>query len=120
VRVFEMRVLRMISGRKREEVVGGWRKLRNERLHNFCSSPGIILLIKSWRMRWAWHVARMGKKRNARRILVENSEGMRPLGKPICRWEDKIKVDLRAYDKLVWTGLIWLTIETGEGLLRTR
>jgi hypothetical protein len=60
-----MRMLRIISGQKREEVVGGWRKLRNKGLHNLHPSPGVIIMIKSRRMRWAWHAARMGKMRNA-------------------------------------------------------
>jgi hypothetical protein len=56
------------------EVTGGWRKLHNEELHNLYSSPSIIRMIKSRRMRWAGHVAQMGEKRNAYRILVGNSE----------------------------------------------
>jgi hypothetical protein len=75
VRVFESRVLRRIFGSKRDEVIGGWRKLDNEDLHNLYCSPSIIRIIKLRRMRWAGHVARMGKKRNVYRILVENSEG---------------------------------------------
>jgi hypothetical protein len=63
-------VLRRIFGPKRDEVTGGWRKLHNEELHNVYSSPSKIRIIKSRRMRWAGHVARMGEKRNAYRILV--------------------------------------------------
>jgi hypothetical protein len=74
--VFENRVLRRIFVPKREEVTGGWRKLHNEELHNLYSSPSIIRMIKSRRMRWAGHVARMGK-RNAYRILVGKPEGRR-------------------------------------------
>jgi hypothetical protein len=62
--VFENRVLRGIFGPKRDEVTGGWRKLRNEELHNLYPSPSIITMIKSRRMGWAGHVARIGKKRN--------------------------------------------------------
>jgi hypothetical protein len=62
LRVFENRVLRRIFGRKRDEVTGGWRKVHNEELHNLYSSPSIIRMIKSRRMRWAGHVTRMGKK----------------------------------------------------------
>jgi hypothetical protein len=62
--VFENRVLRRIFGQKGVEVTGGWRKLHNEALHNLYSSPSIIRMIKSRRMRWAGHVARMGEKRN--------------------------------------------------------
>jgi hypothetical protein len=68
LRVFENRVLRRIFVPKRDEVTGGWRKLHNEELHNLYSLPSIIRVIKSRRMRWAGHVARMGKKRNAYRI----------------------------------------------------
>jgi hypothetical protein len=62
-----------------------WRKLHNEELHNLCSLPNIIRMIKSRRMRWAGHVARMGDKRNAYRILVGKPEGKRPIGRPRCR-----------------------------------
>jgi hypothetical protein len=67
----------------------------NEELHNLYSSPNIIRTIKSRRMRWAGHVARMGEKRNAYRILVGKSEGRRPLGRPRRRWVDNIKMALR-------------------------
>jgi hypothetical protein len=81
LRVFENRVLRRIFGLKRDEVMGDWRKLHNEELHNLYSSPNIIRMIKSRRMRWAWHVARMGENRNAYSILVGKPEGKRPLGR---------------------------------------
>jgi hypothetical protein len=68
LRVFENRVLRRIFGPKRDEVTGGWRKLHNEELQDLYSSPSIIRMIRSRRMRWAGHVARMGEKRNAYRI----------------------------------------------------
>jgi hypothetical protein len=95
LRVLENRVLRKIFGLKRDEVIGCWRKLHNEELHNLYFSPSIIRMIKSRRMRWAGHVARMGEKRNAYRILVGKPEGKRPLGRPICRWEDNIRVNLK-------------------------
>jgi hypothetical protein len=82
LRVFGNSVLRRIFGQKRDEVTGGWRKLRNEEHHNLYSSPSIIRMIKSRRMRWAGNVARMGENRNAYRILVGNPEGKRPLGRP--------------------------------------
>jgi hypothetical protein len=72
--VFENKVLRRIFGPKMDKVRGGWRKLHNEGLHNLYSSPSIIRMIKSRRMRWAGHVARMGEKRNACRILVESQK----------------------------------------------
>jgi hypothetical protein len=93
--VFENRVLRRIFGPKRDEVTGGWRKVHNEELHNLFSSPSIIKMIKSRRMRWAGHVARKGAKRNAYRILVGNPEGKRTLGRPRLRRMDNIKMDLR-------------------------
>jgi hypothetical protein len=68
--VFENRVLRRIFGPKRDEVTGEWRKLHNEELRDLYSSPTIIIIIKSRRMRWAGHVARIGEKRNAYRLLV--------------------------------------------------
>jgi hypothetical protein len=73
---------------KRDKVTGGWRKLRNEEHHNFYSPPSTIRMIKSRRMRWAGHVARMGAKKNAYRILVGTQEGKRPIGRPRRRWED--------------------------------
>jgi hypothetical protein len=88
-------VLRRIFGPKRGEVTGGGRKLHNEELHKLYSSPSIIRMIKSRTMSWAEHVARMGEKRNAYRILVGKSEGKRPLGRPRRRWVDNIKIDLR-------------------------
>jgi hypothetical protein len=92
--VFENRVLRRIFGPKRDEVTGEWRKLHNEELRDLYSSPSIIRIIKSRGMRWAGHVARMGKKRNAYRLLVGNPEGKRPLGRPRRRWVDNIRMDL--------------------------
>jgi hypothetical protein len=115
LRVFENRMLRRIFGPKRDEVTGDRKKLHNEELHNLYSSPNIIRMMKTRRMRWAGHVARMGET-NAYRILVGKPEGMRPLGRPRCRWVDSIKVDRRE-DGMVWTGLIWLRIGTSGGLL---
>jgi hypothetical protein len=77
--VFENKVLRRIFGPKRDEVTGEWRKLHNEELHDLYYSSCIIRIIKSRRMRWAGHVARMGEKRNAYRLLVGKPEGKRPL-----------------------------------------
>jgi hypothetical protein len=102
--VFENRVLRRIFEPKSYEVIGGWRELYNEELHNLYCLPSIIRIIKSRSMRWAGHVARMGEK-NAYRNLVGKPEGKRPLGRPRRRWEDSIKIYLRS-DRVVWTGLI--------------
>jgi hypothetical protein len=92
--VFENRVLRRIFRPKREED-GSWRKLHNDELHSLYSSPNIVRVIKSRRMRWEGHVARMGEGRGIYRVLVWRSKGKRPLGRPRRRWEDNIKMDLR-------------------------
>jgi hypothetical protein len=86
--------MRKIFGSKREED-GSWRKLHNDELHSLYSSPNIFRVIKSRRMRWAGHVARMGEARGVYRVLVGRPEGKRPLGRPRLRWEDNIKMDLR-------------------------
>ncbi|KAJ4442256.1 hypothetical protein ANN_12122 [Periplaneta americana] len=95
LRVFENKVLRKIFGAKRDEATGEWRKLHNTELHALYSSPNIIRNLKSRRLRWAGHVARMGESRNAYRVLVGRPEGKRPLGRLRRRWEDNIKMDLR-------------------------
>jgi hypothetical protein len=105
--VFENRVLRRIFGPKRDEVTGEWRKLYNEELHDLYSSPSIIRIIKTRRMRWVGHVARMGEKRNAYRLLVGKPEGRRPLGRPRRRWLDNIRMDLIevGWGNVDWSGL---------------
>ncbi|KAJ4445480.1 hypothetical protein ANN_07288 [Periplaneta americana] len=107
LRVFENKVLRKIFGAKRDEVTGEWRKLQNTELHALYTSPGIIRNIKSRRLRWAGHVARMGESRNAYRVLVGRTEGKRPLGRPRRRWDVNIKMDLRevGYDGRDWINL---------------
>jgi hypothetical protein len=107
--VFENRALRRIFGPKRD-----WRKLHNEELHNLYSSSNTIRMIKSRRMRWAGHVARMGETRNVYRILVGKPEGKSPLGRPRRAWANNIKIDLR---EIGWTASIWLRIGTSGGLL---
>jgi hypothetical protein len=94
------------------------RKLHNDELHSLYSSPNIVRVIKSRRMRWAGHVARMGEGRCVYRVLVGRTEGKRPLGKPRRRWEDNIKMDLReieidganwiqlAQDKFQWRACV--------------
>jgi hypothetical protein len=109
LRVFEKRVLRGIFGPKRDDVTGGWRKQLNEELHNLYSSPSIIIIIKSRRMRWAGHVARMRDRRNAYRILVEKPEGRRSLGRPRCRWMDNIITDLREIGR-VGMSMDWIDL----------
>jgi hypothetical protein len=76
-------------------------------LHDVYSSPNIIRMIKSWRMRWAGHVAHMGEKRNACSLLVGKPEGRRPLGRPRRRWVDNIKIDLR---EIGWDGVDWVDL----------
>jgi hypothetical protein len=105
--VSEKRVLRRISGSGRDEVTGGWRKLHNEELLNLFSSPRIIRMIKSRMTRWTGHVARMGLKKNAYRILVERPEGKRPLGRPRRRLVDNIKMNLR---EIGWYGMDWIDL----------
>jgi hypothetical protein len=97
VRVFENRVLRRIFGPKMDD----------EELHNLYSSPGIIRIIKSRRMRWAGHVARMGEKRNVYKLLVGKPEDKRPLGRPRRRWIDNIMMNLLEVGLNVvdWIGL---------------
>ena len=91
----------------RDEVTGEWRGLHNEELNDLYSSPNIVRVIKSRRMRWAGHVARMGEERGVYRVLVGKSEGRRPLGRPRRRWVDNIRMDLREVGcgYMDWIGL---------------
>ena len=91
---FENRVLRRIFGPRRDGVTGEWRKLHNEELNDLYSSPNIVRVIKSRRLRWAGHVARMEEGRGVHKVLVGKPEGKSPLGRPRRRWEDNIKMDL--------------------------
>ena len=84
LRVFENMVLRRIFGPRKDEVTGEWRRLQNEELNDLYSSPNIVRVIKSRRMRWAGHVARMGEERVAYRVLVGKPEGKKPLGRPLA------------------------------------
>ena len=93
--MFENMVLRRVFGPKRGEVTGEWRKLHNEELRDLYFLTNIVRVIKSRRMRWAGHVARMGEGRGVHRVLVGKPEGKRPLGRPRRRWEDNIKMDLQ-------------------------
>jgi hypothetical protein len=106
LRVFENTVLRMIFGPKMDED-GSWRKLHNDELHNLHSSPNIVRVIKLRRMRWAGHVACLEEGRGVYRVLDGRPKGKRPLGKPRCRWEDNIKIDLREIeiDRVSWIQL---------------
>jgi hypothetical protein len=104
-RVFGNRVLRRIFGPKRNEVTGEWRKLHNEELRDLYSSLSIIRIIKSRRMRWEGHVARMGEKRNAYRLLVGKPNRKRPLGRPRRRWVYNIRMDL---GEVGWGDMDWI------------
>ena len=86
VRVFENMVLRRIFGPRRDEVTGEWRRLYKEELNDLYSSPNVVWVIKSRRMRWAGHVACMDEERRAYRVLVGKPEGKIPLGRPRSRW----------------------------------
>jgi hypothetical protein len=105
--VFENRVLRRIHGPKRDEVTGEWRKLNNEELHIIYSSPNIIRQIKSRRMRWVGHVARIGEERNVYKVLMGKPEGKRLLRRPRRRWEDGIRMDLR---ETGWGSVEWIQL----------
>jgi hypothetical protein len=107
LRVFENRVLRRIFGLRRDGVTGGWRKLHDEELQDLYSSPSIIRIMKSRRMRWAGHVARMGEKRNVYRLFVGKPRGKRPLKGPRSRWIDNIEMGLLEIGLNVvdWIGL---------------
>ena len=117
LRVSESRVLRTVFGPRREEVTRQWRKQHNEEIYYLYSSPNIVRVKKSRRMRLEGHVARMGEKRGVYRVLVGKSEGKGPLaetqayGKIILRWI------FRKWDVGEWTGSSWLRIRTGGGHL---
>ena len=107
LRVFENMVLRRICGSRRDEVTGEWRRLHNEELNDLYSSPNIVRVIKSRRMRWAGYVAHMGEEKGLYRVLVGKPEGRRPLGRPRRRWVYKIKTDLHdvGCGYMDWIGL---------------
>ena len=119
LRVFKNMVLRRIFGPRRDEVTGDWRRLRNEELNDLYSSPNIVRVIKSRRMRWAGHVAHMGEKRGVYRVLVGKPGGKRPLGRPRPRWVDDIRMDIQEMGcgYIDWIGLAqdrdsWRTLVT--------
>jgi hypothetical protein len=117
LRMFENRVLRRIFGPKRDDVTGKWKRLYNEKLYDLYFSPNIIRVIKSRRMRWLGHVARMVDRRGAYRVFVAKHEERSPLVRPRRRWEDNIKTALQemgwgvdwidlAQDKYRWRALV--------------
>ena len=107
LRVFKNRVLRWISGPKRDEVTGHWRRLHNKELYALYYSPNIIRVIVSRKMRWARNVARMREGRNAYRVLVGKPERRRPFGIPRLSYEDNIRMDLWEVEWgiMEWIGL---------------
>jgi transcription termination factor 2 len=115
--VFESRVLRRIFGPKRDEVTGEWRKLHNEELRDLYCLPSIIRIIRSRRMRWAGHVARMEEKRNTCKLFVGKPEGKRLLGRPSRRCVDNIRMNL---GEVGWGDVDWIGLaqdRTGGELL---
>ena len=118
LRVFENRVLRRIFGHKRDGVTGEWRKLHNGESDDLYFSPNIVRVIKSRRMRWVGHVARMDEERGVHKVLMGKPDGKRPLGRPRRSWEDNIKMDLQevgrgcgdwmelAHDRDRWQALV--------------
>jgi hypothetical protein len=108
--VFENRVLR-IFGPEREED-GSWRKLHNGELHSLYSTPNIVRVMKSRRMRWAGHVARVGEGRVVYRVLVGRPEGKRPLEGPRSRWEENIKTDVK---EIGIDGSNWIQLAQDRG-----
>jgi hypothetical protein len=93
-------------------VTGEWRKLHNEELHNLYSSPNIIRHIKSRRVWWAGHVARIREERKVYRVLVGKPEGKRPLGRPRRRWDDGIRMDVR---EIGWGSVEWIQLAQDRG-----
>ena len=100
--------MRRIFGPRRDEVTGEWRRLHNEEINDLYSSLNIVWVIKSRRMRWAGHVARMGEERGVYRVLAGKPDGMRPLGRPRHRWVDYIRMDLQEVGcgYMDWIGLV--------------
>jgi hypothetical protein len=117
LRVFQNRVLRRIFGPKRDEATGEWIRLHNKELKDLYSSPNMMRMIESRRLRWAGHLACVGGKRGAYAILVARPEGRTPLGRLRHRWEDNTKMDLQEVGWGARTGLSWLRIGIGGRLL---
>ena len=117
LRAFENMVLRRIFGPRRDEVKGECRRLHNEELNDLYSSTNILWVIKSRRMRWAGHVARMGEEREMYRFLLGKPEGKRPLGDLGVDWWIILGHIFRRWDLGIWTGLGWLRLGTGGGRL---
>ena len=108
LRVFENMVLRGMFGPRRDEVMAEWSTLHNEELNDLYSSPNIVRVIKSRRMRWAGHVAHMGEEMGVYRVFLGKLEGKRPLGRPRHRGLDNIRTDLQEVGcgYMDWIGLV--------------
>jgi hypothetical protein len=106
--------LRRIFGPKRDKVRGEWKKIHEE-LHDLYPSSTIVRVIKSRRTRWTGHVARMGEGRGVYRVLLGKSGVTRPLGRPRCRWEDNIKMDLQ---EVKFGGMDWIGVAQDKGSWR--
>jgi hypothetical protein len=104
---FENRALQRIFGPKRDEVTGEWRKLHNEELNDLYSLPKVVRVVKSRRMRWAGHVARIGEDRGVHRVLVGKLEGKRSLGSPRRRWKYNNKID---FQEVGWGHGDWMDL----------
>ena len=109
-------MLRRIIGPRRDGVKGQWRKLHNEELNDLYCSPNIVGVIKSRKMRWAGHVARMEEGRGVHQALVGKAEVKRPLGRPRRRWEDNIKMDLQ---EVGCGGMDWIKLAQDRDRWRT-
>jgi len=114
--VCEKRVMRTIFGSKMDEVIEEWRKLHNEKLNDLYTSPNIVRVNKSRKMRWAVHAERMGQRRSLYKVLVGKAEGRRPLRRTRRRWEDNIKMELR---EVGCGGMDWNKLAQDTDRLRT-